>query len=67
MLILTFHNISEDSGEIADYDWAAYINKRKIAEGRICGHDRTKGWQNLVRMMLEDRPFEDGLFEKGDA
>ena len=54
MLIIKLHNITGNTTGIADYTYGVFVNDRRIANGRIEGHRRADGWQQLVAMMLED-------------
>jgi hypothetical protein len=36
------------------------VNKEVIASGEIKGHDRRKGWVNLVEMMVNEHRKENG-------
>jgi hypothetical protein len=56
MLILTFHNDSTGVTIQGNYNVKVYVNEKVIYEGRVEGHDRRKGWVNLVRMFLRKTP-----------
>ena len=53
MLIIKIHNDGTGTNESANYDYGVYINERRITNGRIKGHDRYNGWQELVKKLLE--------------
>ena len=39
--------------EIADYGVMTYVNKKKIWEGEIIGHNRKEPWNLLLEKLLE--------------
>jgi len=53
MLILLIHNDSTGPDHDANYDYEVRVNTETIARGRIVGHNRADGWQNLVAMLVE--------------
>jgi len=48
MLSIVFINDRTGSERIGNYDYSVYVNKRKIAKGRVTGHFRPDGWKQLV-------------------
>ncbi len=58
MLIIAFHNDGTGNNRIANYDYTVYVNTSIIDSGRIEKHDRTCGWEGLLRDLLDDRDRE---------
>ena len=54
-LIIAFRNISQ-LAPISDYEYGVYINHHLIEQGKVTGHTRDNGWQELVARLLEQRP-----------
>lgn len=54
MLWITLVNVS-DGEELSDYEYTVGVNRRVIESGYVRGHQRTKGWEALVRRWLETR------------
>jgi hypothetical protein len=52
MLIIKIQNDGTGSDQSANYNYGVYINDRRIANGLIKGHNRSNGWQRLVRCLL---------------
>jgi len=52
MLVITFHNDSTGVNLQGNYNVKVYVNDKVIYSGRVEGHDRRKGWPNLVRMFI---------------
>ena len=48
----------------ANYDWSARVNHELIDRGRVGGHDRSKGWRDLVRMIAGESPEVAALRER---
>jgi hypothetical protein len=57
MLIITIHN-EGGTNESSSYTYVVSVNREVIASGEIKGHDRRKGWCNLVEMMLKQNDIE---------
>jgi len=36
-----------------NYNYEVFVNKTKIANGRIEDHNRLSGWESLVRLLAE--------------
>ena len=53
MLIITFHNDSSGDLAVGNYNVGVYINRTKLYDGRIEGHDRMEGWEKLVTDWVE--------------
>lgn len=52
MLIL--HILNDGTGDrYGAYEYDVLVNGEVIAQGRVTGHDRLKGWPDLVRMIGE--------------
>ena len=61
MLSIHIHNVTEgDDFTVSDYHYRVLVNTDQIASGKILGHRRTDGWQELVQMML-DVDFADAI------
>lgn len=60
MLIITFHN--DGTGDVIEgnYDYSVYINKDLIYTGRLEGHNRLDGWQDLIHI-LSNKIKEDAI------
>ena len=54
MLIIKVHNDGTGSNESANYDYGVYVNYRRIANGRIKGHNRDDGWEKLIARLLNE-------------
>jgi hypothetical protein len=52
MLIIKIVNDATGTNESANYRYQVLVNDTVIESGEIKGHDRRKGWQNLVEMMV---------------
>ena len=48
MLIITLHNDGTGDTKTGNYNYEVFINTRRIAKGRVEGHDRSLGWEGLV-------------------
>lgn len=53
MLIVMCHNDGTGDIDVGNYDVEVYINKTRLWQGRVIGHNRTKGWQDLLRQVAE--------------
>ena len=63
MLIIKIRNKHTDENDYADYNFEVLVNTRTISKGEICGHKRSRGWKELVRMLVGDatKDFYDTL------
>ena len=58
-LVVVVRNISQLS-PISDYEFEVLVgdgtrtNSHLIASGQVKGHERAKGWQELVKRVLEE-------------
>lgn len=59
MLIITIHN-EGGTNESSNYTYVVSVNREVIYAGEIKGHDRRKGWVNLVEMMVNEYRKENG-------
>lgn len=59
MLIIEARNIRQ-TGDVADYDVRVKVNLETIALLYVRGHDRRKGWPNLLRMIADAQEESDG-------
>ena len=53
MLTITFHNDGTGENGRGNYDYTVYVNKNKIAEGRLENHYRGD-WRRLVLDLADD-------------
>lgn len=53
MLIIEITNDGTGDVHIGYYDYKVKVNKEVIAQGRVEAHDRSYGWQTLVRRLLQ--------------
>jgi hypothetical protein len=53
MLIITFHNDGTGENGKGNYDYTVYVNKNKIAEGRLENHYRGD-WRRLMIDLGDD-------------
>lgn len=53
MLIVHVHNEGTRPDNTADYTYKVYVNQKKIASGEVRGHQRSDGWQELLRMVAD--------------
>ena len=58
MLIIKIVNDATGTNESANYRYQVMVNDTVIESGEIKGHDRRKGWQNLVEMIVKDAKTE---------
>jgi hypothetical protein len=57
MLIIKILNDRSGTDESANYNYGVYVNERRIANGRVEGHNRNDGWDVLVRRICNpDKP-----------
>jgi hypothetical protein len=54
MLIIKIQNDSTGTVEVGNYRYQVLINQTVIESGEVKGHDRSKGWQNLVDMLVSE-------------
>lgn len=59
MIIIEAQNIRQD-GDIADYSVKVKVNLETIALLYVRGHDRRKGWPDLLRMIADAQEESDG-------
>ena len=47
--------VNDGTGDIVwgNYDYEVFINKTKIASGRIESHNRLSGWEGLVSLLAK--------------
>jgi len=48
MLTIRFHNDGTGNEVVGHYNVTVSINRRAIYDGRVEGHNRTKGWRQLL-------------------
>ena len=58
MLILKIVNDTTGTNESANYRYQVLVNDTVIESGEVSGHDRRKGWQNLVEMLAIHSNYE---------
>lgn len=54
MLQITFINDGTGTNEDANYSCVIAVNNRPIAYVELRGHNRDKGWRDLVKMLCEE-------------
>lgn len=54
MLTIKIVNDGTGTDESSNYRYQVLINQTVIESGEIKGHDRSKGWQNLVDMLVSE-------------
>jgi hypothetical protein len=54
MLIVHIHNEGTRSDNTADYIYRVYVNQKEIASGEVKGHQRSLGWQGLLRRVADE-------------
>lgn len=59
MLIIEARNIRQ-TGDVADYAVRVKVNSQTIALLYVKGHDRRKGWPDLLRMIADAQEESDG-------
>jgi len=52
MLIIELVNKS-GLAPVSDYEYSVRINNRVITEGKVLGHTRKDGWEELVLKMID--------------
>ena len=52
MLLVTFHNDGTGSEVWGNYNVVVYLNQKTLWTGRIEGHHRAEGWQELVNRLV---------------
>ena len=60
MLIIKIVNDATGTNQSANYRYQVLVNDTVIESGEIKGHDRRKGWVNLVEMMVNEHSKENG-------
>lgn len=60
MLKINILNDGTGPDEAANYTYEVYVNLKRIASGKILGHDRSEPWTELVDKMI----FEEERKEK---
>ena len=58
MLTIKIVNDATGTNESANYRYQVLVNDTVIESGEVKGHNRAKGWQNLVEMMVKDAKNE---------
>lgn len=58
MLTIKIKNDSTGTPEIGNYDFEVWVNHDMIDFGYIIGHERKKGWKDLVKKVSEYDSFE---------
>ena len=58
MLIIKIVNDGTGTNTDANYRYQVLVNDTVIESGEVKGHDRRKGWQNLVEMIVENSKTE---------
>lgn len=53
-LIIVITNNKTGTNQAANYSYEVRVNSAVIESGHIENHDRSQGWKNLVRMLLDD-------------
>jgi len=53
MLIVHVHNEGTWPDNTADYTYKVYVNREEIASGEVIGHQRSDGWQELLRRVAD--------------
>lgn len=53
--MLTIKIVNDETGtnEIGNYDYVVKVNFREIARGKVHGHNRVNGWQELIKIISE--------------
>ena len=54
MLIITIHNDSSGDIKTGNYNYKVFINKELLEEGRIEKHNRSLGYQELIRRVAKE-------------
>ena len=58
MLTIKIVNDATGTNESANYRYQVLVNDTVIESGEVKGHDRRKGWQNLVEMLAIHSNYE---------
>ena len=53
MLQILIHNDGTGTNEKANYVWKVDVNGIQIATGRVFGHNRSTGWRQLLRELID--------------
>lgn len=61
MLHLHIRNVCTGPDDAANYQWELYVNSERREVGHVTGHDRSKGWRELLRMIAGESPDLDRL------
>lgn len=56
MLHLHIRNTCTGTPQVGNYNWHLYCNEELVESGNVNGHERSKGWRDLVRMIAGDSP-----------
>ena len=48
MLIVTIHNVHTDENDVATYDVVVMVNDRVLADYKVTGFHRPRGWAALL-------------------
>ena len=54
MLTIKIVNDGTGTNTDANYRYQVLVNDTVIESGEVKGHDRRKGWRNLVEMMVKE-------------
>lgn len=53
--MLTIQIINDGTGDrFGSYDYDVLVDGRIIAQGHVTGHDRLKGWPDLIHLIGND-------------
>lgn len=53
--MLIVHIINDGTGERwGSYEYTVEVNGECIGAGHVTGHDRSKGWASLLRLIADD-------------
>jgi hypothetical protein len=58
MLIIKIVNDGTGTNTDANYRYQVLVNDTVIESGEVRGHDRRKGWVNLVEMLVKQSEIE---------
>ena len=58
MLTIKIVNDGTGTNTDANYRYQVLVNDTVIESGEVKGHDRRKGWQNLVEMLVKQSEIE---------
>ena len=62
MLIVTITNDKSGTLTSRNYEYGVYVNKNKIAQGRVEGHDPKDGWKGLVKQLAEESDYAEDYY-----